>query len=54
MDIYAAAARAHMQKFGTTKEQFARVAVKNHNNGSLNPHAQYRERYTLEEILACR
>jgi acetyl-CoA acetyltransferase len=52
MDIYAAGARGHMAKYGTTKEQFARVAVKNHNNGSLNPHAQYRERYTLEEILA--
>jgi len=52
MDIYAAAARAHMQKYGTTKEQFARIAVKNHDNGSLNPHAQYRERYSLEEILA--
>ena len=52
MDIYAAAARAHMAKFGTTKEQFARVAVKNHYHGSLNPHAQYREVYSLEEILA--
>ncbi len=52
MDIYAAAARAHMAKHGTTKEQFARVAVKNHHNGSLNSHAQYRERYSLEEILA--
>lgn len=52
MDIYAAGARAHMAKYGTTREQFARIAVKNHNNGSLNPHAQYRERYTLEEILA--
>jgi len=41
-----------MAKYGTTKEQYARIAVKNHNNGSLNPHAQYRERYTLEEILA--
>jgi acetyl-CoA acetyltransferase len=51
MDIYAAGARAHMAKYGTTKEQFARIAVKNHNNGSLNPHAQYRERYTIEEIL---
>jgi acetyl-CoA acetyltransferase len=40
-----------MQKYGTTKEQFAKVAVKNHYHGSLNPHAQYRERYTLEEIL---
>jgi acetyl-CoA acetyltransferase len=52
MDIYAALARNHMQKYGTTKEQFGRVAVKNHYHGSLNPHAQYRERYTLEEILS--
>ncbi len=52
MDLYAAAARAHMERYGTTKEQFARIAVKNHNNGSLNPHAQYREVYSLEEILA--
>ena len=52
MDFYAAFARQHMQKYGTTKEQFARVAVKNHYNGSLNPHAQYREVYSLEDILA--
>jgi acetyl-CoA acetyltransferase len=52
MDLYAAGARAHMAKYGTTKEQFGRIAVKAHNNGSLNPHAQYRERYSLEEILA--
>ncbi len=51
MDFYAAYARTHMQRYGTTKEQFARVAVKNHYHGSLNPHAQYREVYTLEEIL---
>jgi acetyl-CoA acetyltransferase len=52
MDFYAAFARAHMQKYGTTKEQFARVAVKNHFHGSLNPHAQYREVYSLEDVLA--
>jgi acetyl-CoA acetyltransferase len=51
MDIYAAVARYHMRRYGTTKEQFGRVAVKNHFNGSLNPHAQYRERYTLQEVL---
>jgi acetyl-CoA acetyltransferase len=51
MDIYAAGARAHMAKYGTTKEQFARVAVKNHHNGSLNPHAQYQDEYSLEDIL---
>jgi acetyl-CoA acetyltransferase len=52
MDIYASGARAHMEKYGTTKEQFAQISVKNHNNGSLNPHAQYQDRYSLEEILA--
>jgi acetyl-CoA acetyltransferase len=51
MDFYAAFARQHMQRYGTTKEQFGRVAVKNHLHGSLNPHAQYREVYTLEDIL---
>jgi len=51
MDFYAAFARSHMAKYGTTKEQFARVAVKNHYHGSLNPHAQYREVYTLEDVL---
>ncbi len=52
MDFYAAFARSHMQRYGTTKEQFAGIAVKNHYHGSLNPHAQYREVYTLEDILA--
>ena len=52
MDLYAALARGHMRRYGTTKEQYARIAEKNHFNGSLNPHAQYRERYTLDEILA--
>jgi acetyl-CoA acetyltransferase len=52
MDFYAAFARQHMEKYGTTKEQFGRVAVKNHFHGSLNPHAQYREVYTLEDVIA--
>lgn len=51
MDFYAAGAREHMRRYGTTKEQFARVAVKNHYNGSLNPHAQYQEVCTLEDVM---
>jgi acetyl-CoA acetyltransferase len=51
MDFYAQFARAHMQRYGTTKEQFARIAVKNHYNGSLNPHAQYQHACTLDEVL---
>ncbi len=52
MDFYAMFARAHMEKYGTTKEQYAKIAVKNHYNGSLNPHAQYQHACTLEEVLA--
>src|SRR5216684_1496568 len=51
MDFYAAGAREHMKKYGTTKEQYARIAVKNHYNGSLNPHAQYQDVCTLEDVL---
>jgi acetyl-CoA C-acetyltransferase len=39
--LYAMIARAHMDRYGTTSEMLARVAVKNHENGALNPMAQY-------------
>src|SRR4030095_359197 len=52
MDYYANLARQHMARYGTTKEQFARIAAKNHSNGSLNPHAQYQTPRTMEEVLA--
>jgi acetyl-CoA acetyltransferase len=52
MDIYAAAARAHMAKHGTTVRQFAEVAAKNSYHGSLNPRAQFREALTVDEVLA--
>jgi acetyl-CoA acetyltransferase len=51
MDIYAAGARAHMARYGTKKEHYAQISVKNHDNGALNPHSQYRDRFTLEEVL---
>jgi acetyl-CoA acetyltransferase len=51
MDFYAAWAREHMRRYGTTAEQYARIAEKNHYHGSLNPHAQYRDVFTLEDIL---
>ncbi len=52
MDIYAAAARAHMNQYGTTAEQFAAVSSKNSFHGSLNPRAQFREHLSVEEVLA--
>jgi acetyl-CoA acetyltransferase len=52
MDIYAAVARAHMQRYGTTAEQFAMVSAKNSFHGSMNPRAQFREALTVEQVLA--
>lgn len=52
MDIYAAAARAHMQRYGTTVEQFAAVSAKNSYHGSMNPRAQFREVLSVADVLA--
>ena len=52
MDIYAAAARAHMKRYGTTVRQFAAVAAKNSYHGSLNARAQFREALSVDEVLA--
>ncbi len=49
--LYAMMTRRHMHEFGTTEEQLSLVAVKNHENGSKNPHAQYRKPVTLDQVL---
>jgi len=50
--LYAMIARAHMDRYGTTSEMLARVAVKNHENGALNPMAQYPFKITAERVLS--
>ena len=52
--LYALMATAHMHKYGTTEEQLAMVAVKNHHNGSLNPKAHMQKEVTLEKALSSR
>ncbi|MDH5856470.1 thiolase family protein [Lampropedia aestuarii] len=54
MDIYAQMARALMARTGANKEDFARIAVKSHRGGALNPKAQFRQEVTLEQVLASR
>ncbi|CAO3427858.1 thiolase family protein [Azospirillum endophyticum] len=54
MDTYAMQARLHMKRYGTTAEQIAIGAAKNHGNGALNPNAQYRFVMTPEDVLADR
>jgi acetyl-CoA C-acetyltransferase len=50
--LFAMIARRHMYQYGTTREQMAAVAVKNHLNGSKNPQAHMRKVITLEQALA--
>ena len=49
--LHAMIARRHMHDFGTTREQMAQVAVKNHKHGSLNPKAQYQKEISLDTVL---
>ena len=49
--LYALIARAHMEKYGTTREQLALVAVKNHSNGAKNPLAQFPFEITVDSVL---
>ena len=52
MDIYASEARRHMEKYGTTQRQLAVTGAKNHHHSTMNPKAQYRNDFSVEEVLA--
>ncbi len=52
--VFGIAAVAHMQKYGTTEEDMARVAVKAHKNASTNPFAQFQKEISLEKAMTPR
>ncbi len=52
--MFALQAKRLMEALGATREDFAQVSVKAHDFGALNPMAQYRKRFTVEEVLASR
>jgi len=52
--LFAQLFREHSRRFGTTVEQMAKVGVKNHHHGALNPRAQYREECTVQQVLESR
>lgn len=54
MEIYAASAREHMKRFGTTQRQMAVIASKNHHHASMNPKCHYNKEMSVDEILAGR
>src|SRR3990170_3444776 len=51
---FATYANAHMHKYGTTEEQLARVAVKNHFYGAKNSKAMFQKEITVEEVMKSR
>jgi acetyl-CoA C-acetyltransferase len=48
---YALHANAHMAKYGTTEEDLALVAVKNHKYGSMNPIAHLQNKVTVDDVM---
>jgi len=54
MDVYGHEARKHMREFGTTIEQLAVIASKNHFHSTLNPNAQYQFDVSVDQVLADR
>lgn len=49
--LHAMMARAHMERYGTTREQLAMVSVINHRHGALNPDAQFRREINVDAVL---
>ena len=47
-------AQAHMDRYGTTEEQLAQIALNARRNAALNPKAIYRDPMTLEDYLGVR
>jgi len=52
MAIYASMCRFWMKTFGTTQRQIAAVAAKNHMHSVHNLLSQYRQPFTIDEVLA--
>ncbi len=49
--MFGNAGREHMEKYGTTREQFAKIGHKNHKHSVNNPYSQFQDEYSLEDIL---
>jgi acetyl-CoA acyltransferase len=50
--VFGNAGREHMERYGTTAEQLAKIGEKNHRHSVNNPYSQFRDQYSLEDILA--
>ncbi len=51
---FALSQKRYMDQYGISLEQIAKVSVKNHHHGCLNPYSQYKKELTIEEIINSR
>lgn len=49
--FFAAAGQAHMERYGTREEHFAKIAVKNRKHSLNNPNSQTQEECNLQQVL---
>ena len=54
MAAYALRTRRYMEDHSAPIETIAQVSVKAHNNGALNPYAQYNKTFSVAEVLESR
>ncbi len=52
--LFGNAGREHMERYGTTAEHFAKIGWKNHKHSVNNPYSQFRDEYSLADILAAK
>ena len=50
--LFGSAGQEHQRKYGTSDEAFGRISVKARDHASRNPHAIFRDKLTLEEVMA--
>jgi acetyl-CoA acetyltransferase len=49
--LFGNAGREHMDRYGTTPEQFARIGWKNHKHSVNNPYSQFQDEYSLDDVM---
>jgi acetyl-CoA acetyltransferase len=49
--MFGNAGREYMERYGVKAESFARIGEKNHRHSANNPYSQFRDVYTLKEIM---
>jgi len=54
LQMFAQLARDHMEQYGTTVDQLAKVSVKSHRNASFNPYAHFQKAVTIEQVHQAR